>query len=306
MQSEVISPRTEPFGLLMLAKDEESFIPTIARSVLAQTVRPSIWLIVDDGSSDSTYQIARDFSSEKGWITLQRLPPSDRDHDYRFGRLCTLGLQRLMELLNASRTNVEFLIKVDADISLRADCFERLVRTAASNPEIGILGPSLGRISRSTGRPSQLNWPFMLPSEPPDGVRLYRVACLRDIGWIPSTIAPDVAALQAARRKGWKTVRFPDVLAWKMRRTGESAASPQGGYFIQGQRRAALGYSLWFVLVAAMLQVVIDADIRALVTVLGYADGLPERGKDQGSLEDASDRSLFFAVREALTGASNR
>ncbi len=63
------------------------------------------------------------------------------------------------------------------------------------------------------------NWPSMLLFEPPASVRLYRVSCLRDIGRIPSTVAFDVVALQAARDGDWRTVRVRDALTWKATRT---------------------------------------------------------------------------------------
>ncbi len=56
--------------------EAERFPRTIA-SMLAQTRRPARWVIVDDGSTDGTGQLAEDAAREHDWIRV--LHRTDRD-----------------------------------------------------------------------------------------------------------------------------------------------------------------------------------------------------------------------------------
>jgi glycosyltransferase involved in cell wall biosynthesis len=39
------------------AKDEEDGMPRVARGILNQTIKPRLWVIVDDGSTDKTPEV---------------------------------------------------------------------------------------------------------------------------------------------------------------------------------------------------------------------------------------------------------
>jgi glycosyltransferase involved in cell wall biosynthesis len=59
------------YVLITAAKDEEACIAEVIQSVLNQTVRPLAWFIMDDGSSDRTASIVRQFAAEHPFIRLQ-------------------------------------------------------------------------------------------------------------------------------------------------------------------------------------------------------------------------------------------
>ncbi len=56
------------------AKDEARYLERTIASVTAQTIRPSRWIIVDDGSSDRTGEIADSAASEHPWIEVLHRP----------------------------------------------------------------------------------------------------------------------------------------------------------------------------------------------------------------------------------------
>src|SRR5665213_2637034 len=49
-------------------RDEAKFISRTAESIIGQTIRPSEWIIVDDGSTDETAKIIDRYASEYRWI----------------------------------------------------------------------------------------------------------------------------------------------------------------------------------------------------------------------------------------------
>src|SRR5579864_2937558 len=49
-------------------RDEESYLRFTIESMLAQTVRPIEWVIVNDGSTDRTASIINEYTAQHPWI----------------------------------------------------------------------------------------------------------------------------------------------------------------------------------------------------------------------------------------------
>jgi len=58
------------FILLTAAKNEEKYIGIAIESVLRQNIRPVVWFIMDDGSTDQTAQIVQRYMSKHSFIRL--------------------------------------------------------------------------------------------------------------------------------------------------------------------------------------------------------------------------------------------
>ncbi|MEL7347714.1 MAG: glycosyltransferase, partial [Pseudomonadota bacterium] len=59
-------------------RNEAAFMRRTLDSMVAQTVRPATWVIVDDGSSDETPAILADYAARHDWIRVVAKP--DRGH----------------------------------------------------------------------------------------------------------------------------------------------------------------------------------------------------------------------------------
>src|SRR5580693_5066500 len=62
------------YVLITPARNEQTNIEKTIRSMIAQTLPPAKWVIVDDGSSDSTADIVSKYLDFYGWIELIQLP----------------------------------------------------------------------------------------------------------------------------------------------------------------------------------------------------------------------------------------
>ena len=83
------------YVLVTPARNERDFIEGAIRSVIAQTHRPSRWVIVSDGSTDGTDQIVERFAKEHTWIELLRMP-EHRDRSFAAKAVCfNAGYDRL-------------------------------------------------------------------------------------------------------------------------------------------------------------------------------------------------------------------
>ncbi len=63
-----------PYVLITPARNEEAFIEKTIRSVIRQAFLPVKWVIVDDGSTDSTAGIVSRYLARYQWIEMIQMP----------------------------------------------------------------------------------------------------------------------------------------------------------------------------------------------------------------------------------------
>src|ERR1700722_20563989 len=63
-----------PYVLITPARNEERHIEKVIQSMIAQTALPIKWVIVNDGSTDTTASIVERYLAEHDWIELVNLP----------------------------------------------------------------------------------------------------------------------------------------------------------------------------------------------------------------------------------------
>ena len=49
-------------------RNEEKNLPNLVQSITVQALRPALWVIVDDGSTDRTGEIIREAEEKYGWV----------------------------------------------------------------------------------------------------------------------------------------------------------------------------------------------------------------------------------------------
>ena len=116
------------YAVITPARDEEDNLRRLGDALAAQTVQPEAWVIVDDGSTDGTAAIAAGLAAEHPWVVVHALAdgaPSDRPRDAH-------GFQ---EGLGALPGEPDVVVKLDADVSVEPDYFERLLRGVRRRPD---------------------------------------------------------------------------------------------------------------------------------------------------------------------------
>ena len=65
---------SERYVLISPCRDEQDYMRRTLDSVIAQSRRPALWLVVDDGSTDATPEILADYAARHDWIRVMRKP----------------------------------------------------------------------------------------------------------------------------------------------------------------------------------------------------------------------------------------
>lgn len=212
------------------AKDEAGRIEKTIDSMLRQTSRPVRWVIVDDGSSDGTSEIIKSYERSFPWISTIRV---NRDKTRRIGsaeiRAFELGLRSL------DTAAFDLVVKLDCDLILAPDYFERLIAYFAADPALGIAS---GVYLEQKG----FIWTeVVMPSYHASGAsKMVRKQCLSDIGGFPLVPGWDTADEIKAQSKGWKTQHFPDLKFYHLRNEGSAIGGWKTGvlhghiYYVTG------------------------------------------------------------------------
>lgn len=189
------------------------FAETIA-AMVAQTVRPLMWVIVDDGSTDDTGALADHAAGTHAWIRV--LHRSDRG----FREQGSGVIQAFSEGFELCQHFAwEFVVKFDGDLSFPNDYFASCLARFAQNPKLGIGG---GVVCKS------VNGELVVESrgDPRFHVRgatkVYRRACWDQIGGLLKTPGWDTVDELKANMLGWETYTFYDLKLRQHKDTGSA------------------------------------------------------------------------------------
>src|SRR5512136_803454 len=161
------------------ARNEEDNLDRLAACVRAQTVKPLAWVIVSDGSTDRTDEIARRLTAEAPPIRfLRREKPAQ---DLKRIEKVAPGKVEAFELALASLGGLayDYLAILDADVVLGPSYYEQVLARFEADPSLGIAGGMVRNIlpDGATARGG-----FMNPDAVGGPIQMFRRTCYEAIG----------------------------------------------------------------------------------------------------------------------------
>jgi glycosyltransferase involved in cell wall biosynthesis len=222
------------YVLITPAHNEEAFIEKTLTSMVAQTVLPERWVIVDDGSTDHTAEIVNRYAARCPWIELVRLPQR-RDRNFAAKvHAFNAGFERVHSL------EFEAIGNLDADISFGPDQFEFLLQKLTEDPSLGVTGTAYNEEGFDSTKDS-----FESENSVHGACQVFRRQCFSDIGgYLPNRAGGiDWIAVTTARMKGWKTRNFLERRFRHHRRMGTAERGPVGAMFSYGEKDYFMGGS---------------------------------------------------------------
>jgi glycosyltransferase involved in cell wall biosynthesis len=183
-------------------KDEERYVEHTLRSMAAQTVRPARWVIVDDGSTDRTLDIVRQWAEREPFIQPVRHPHSGP----RQPGSAVIRAFRHGYALVADQPH-DIVVKLDCDLSFEVDYFERLVGRFAADPTLGIASGVYLEKDRA-GSWTRVSMPAYHAC---GASKVVRRECYDRIGGFVAAPGWDTVDEIRALAHGWSTGHFADL-----------------------------------------------------------------------------------------------
>ncbi|MEM9231922.1 MAG: glycosyltransferase family A protein [Pseudomonadota bacterium] len=255
------SPRS--YVLISPCRNEADYMRRTLDSVLAQTLKPALWVIVDDGSTDATPQILAEYAARHSWIRIVQKP--DRGHravgpgvvEAFYAGYATLGAQ-----------DYAYLCKLDLDLDLPPRYFETLITRMEDNPRIGT----------ASGKPYVRQGAGLVSERRGDEMsvgmtKFYRRTCFEAIGGFVREVMWDAIDCHKARQLGWIAVSWddPDLNFEHLRPMGSSQVSIWTGKRRHGQGQYFMGSDFMYYLATCAFRMVERPYILGgLVMLQGY------------------------------------
>ncbi|HYB60464.1 MAG TPA: glycosyltransferase family A protein [Methylomirabilota bacterium] len=243
------------YALITPVRDEETFIAESIQSILAQTLPPTKWIIVDDGSADKTVEIVRSYASHTPSLEILELPRREQRAPGGEGAIAH-ALHQL------TLTDYEYLARFDADLLFGSDYIERILEEFERDPQLGIAGGGL-----YIQRKGRLELEKVPEYHVRGALKMYRRECFEQIGGITARIGWDTIDEVFAWTKGWKTRSFFDYRVIHRRPTGEGIHAGRV-YWERGKAEYLTWSAPFFVLAKAVKTALTELSILRPVSYL--------------------------------------
>jgi glycosyltransferase involved in cell wall biosynthesis len=245
------------FAVVTPARNEAANLMRLADSMIAQTMLPAPWVIVDHGSTDDTSGIAGELAVQHRWIRVvtiggEAVPTRGGPIVHAF----TAGLAEVGEL-------PDVVVKLDADVSFEPDHFERLLAEFVRDPALGIASSTCWEEKDGSWQEQRV-----ARSHVRGAVRAYRRECLRDVIPLEQRFGWDTIDELKAQLNGWRTRSLDGVAFYHHRETGARDGTRRS-WESQGDLAWYLGYRLSYLLLRTAFRA--RHDVAALATLYGWA-----------------------------------
>lgn len=260
--------KTRSYILVTPAKNEEKTLPLLAKSIVNQTLKPKLWVIVNDNSTDRTGEIISLLEARYPWIVGYGM--DDRFFEYdatmRYSEVVRTGFNVVRRIAHDKGIPYGYIGLVDADFILERRFFEKLLSLFHRDPYLGIAS---GGVYLKTPHGKRIYWEKTNPSHPRGSPRLFRRECFNDIGGYRRFYTPDVVSNYLARIKGWEITQVTNAIAVQLRPT-QSRGGFFKAYIRQGQANYHLGVSLVSVSFRVIFMALSDNPTKAMGFFVGY------------------------------------
>jgi poly-beta-1,6-N-acetyl-D-glucosamine synthase len=261
------------------ARDEAENLPRLAAALLAQSVVPVRWIVVENGSSDGTDELVRRLAAEHEWIQLLQTEASaayDRTSPYM--RAWHAGV----EALGGAG---DVVVKLDADVSFEPGYFAEILAAFAADDRLGIASGSCHEWRDGAWRA------WVLAGDHVWGpTRSYRRACLDVV--LPLDDSTGYAAIDVTKAQlaGYRVRCLHELPFRHHRPEGAGEGSRRQAWLGEGESARYVGYRFTWVLGRCLYR--LRHDPAALALPVGYLRAALRRAPVYG------DADVRAALRE--------
>ena len=230
-------------------RDEAKYARETLDSVIKQTERPALWIIVDDGSTDQTAEILAEYATKYPWIKI--IHRADRGE-----RVLGSGVMEAfysgLDAVNPADYN--FLCKLDLDLRLPPLYFSSLMDKMEADPRLGACSGKPYFVQDQDGRAISEK----CGDEHAVGMtKFYRASCFQQIGGFVKELMWDGIDTHRCRMLGWKAASWDDnnLRFIHLRPMGTSHKNWITGRIRHGRGQYFMGTSAIYMLASAFYRI---------------------------------------------------
>ena len=191
--------------LVSPCRNEAAYMRITLDSVVTQTVKPTLWIIVDDGSSDDTPRILAEYAERYPFIKV--ITRENRGHR-SVGPGVIEAFYHGYDQVDVSQ--FDYVCKFDLDLDLPPRYFEILIERMQQNRRIGTCsGKAYFRNKKSGELISEKCGDEMSVGM----TKFYRRSCFEEIGGFVRQVMWDGIDCHKCRQYGWIAVSWDYSLA---------------------------------------------------------------------------------------------
>ena len=265
--------------LISPCRDEAEYLQITIDSVVAQTVRPTKWLIVDDGSTDETPRILARAAEKYPFIEVVRR--EDRGKRSVGPGVIDAFYHGLSEV---SLDDYDYVCKFDTDLEFGPRYFERALEEFERDPWLGTIS---GKLHLRNER-GELEIERTGDENSVGPVKLFRTQCFKDIGGFVREVCWDGIDGHMARMKGWVacSIDDPELRIVHLRQMGSSHVSLWHGRQRWGRGKYFMGSAPYYVAAVSLYRM---AEKPYLLSGLGILLGYVKASlRDAPRMQDAA------------------
>jgi poly-beta-1,6-N-acetyl-D-glucosamine synthase len=224
--------KSSKYVLMTAARNEAAYLEGTIQTVLAQTILPEKWVIVSDGSTDSTDEIVISCAAAHNIIELVRITREDKDANYAAKIHALHAGYEKIRMIDHS-----FIGNLDADIELPRNYYELMIDRMHKDEKLGIVGGFIHEEDNGKYSSRVTNTVRSVAG----AVQFFRRECYEGIqGLNPSKYGgEDSIASIRAEMAGWRVKSFKDIPVYhKKKNTAKGALKVR---FKEGMMDYAMG-----------------------------------------------------------------
>lgn len=260
-------------------RNEIEFAKFTLESIINQTCRPDLWIIVDDGSTDGTSQLLEQYQDTYDFIRI--VTRADRGK-----RNVGPGVvEAFYEGLNSvDYTEYQYICKMDLDLDICITYFEHCLQLMRQEPKLATV----------SGKPRVRNNGSKEYIEPTGDdfsvgmIKLYRTLAFDDIGGFVREVMWDGIDCHMCRFLGWQaySVDLPQLYFYHLRPMGSSQNNIFVGKIRHGFGQYFMGTSLLYMLASTFYRFKeYPLFIGAICSLYGYLKSAITRQRQFGTTD---------------------
>ncbi len=259
---------TVRYIIISPVRDEAQYVKETIASVANQTILPSQWIIVDDGSTDGTSELL-DNMTTCGWIKV--IHRNNRGFRAAGGGVVQAFYAGYAVL---DDQDWDFIVKLDGDLSFAPDYFEQCFKIFDSEPLLGIGGGTICQLENGQLKVDSIGDP---PFHVRGATKIYRRVCWEKINPLVNAAGWDTIDEVKANLHGWTTRTFNNLKLIQHKPTG-GADGNWRNWFKNGRANYITGYHPLFMLAKCVKRALKKPIfIESIALLAGFCSGYLKR-----------------------------